>query len=395
MDPVCVRAPRWIGRRAKIAGMVAIALAAAAMPAYATPQAIAPHVTLHRIELPRGPHRIRILRIGPAARWRLSVATAGPVGVYARTSRMGRRGGALAAVNAGFALYPGLPAHLVEAGGALRTTGLDAGPVFAIAADGTPSIGMPRLRIVALDPQGHRHVRISSWNRPAKTRPGTVNGYTPAGGNETSPPSSSCSVRLKASGFATWTADGALDRAYTVSDSACASAPMAVEGGTVLAAAGSSPQGAWLKSLAVSDTLTIRTSYVWPGIVDAVGGRSLLVSSKVQVPTGCITWICIRQPRTGVGITANGTVLLVTVDGRIKGAAGMTLHGFGLYLRSLGAVTALDLDGGGGTTMWTKANGLVNHPSDPTGERPVTSAVLVRSTPDAPALRRRFRPSVG
>jgi len=118
-----------------------------------------------------------------------------------------------------------------------------------------------------------------------------------------------------------------------------------------------------------------------------VGGRKLVTAGKIEVPTGCTTWICIRQPRTGVGITADGTVLLVTVDGRLKGSAGMTLYGFGLYMRSLGAVNALDLDGGGGTVMWTKADGIVNHPPDTTGQRPVTSAILVRSTPDAPALR--------
>jgi Phosphodiester glycosidase len=390
LNTIRLHPPHRSGLRAGVATALVAALAAAPVAALATPQPIATGVTLHRINLPGGPQRIRVLRIGPSALWRLSVATAGPVGVYARPSTMGGRAHALAAVNGGFALFPGLPTHLVEAGGALRTTGLDPGPVFALAADGTPAIGMAKLRIVALDKKGHRHVRIASWNRPAKTRPGTVNGYTPAGGHEALPPSGSCAVRLEGSGVATWTSNGALDRTYTVSDSACGTAPMAVEGRTVLAAASSSAEGAWLKSLVVSDTLTIRTSYAWPGVLDAVGGQSLLVDGKAQVPTGCTTWICIRQPRTGVGITASGGVLLVTVDGRIKGAAGMTLRGFALYLRSLGAVTALDLDGGGGTAMWTKANGLVNHPSDPTGERPVTSAVLVRTTPDAPALRSHF-----
>jgi hypothetical protein len=308
---------------------------------------------------------------------------------------MGKRANALAAVNGGFALFPGLPTHVVVAGGVLRTTGLDPGPVFALAADGTPSIGMPGLRIVATDPLRHRHVRVAGWNRPAKTRPGTVNGYTPAGGQEALPPSSSCAVRLTSSGTATWTGQGALDHPYTVSFRACGSAPMDVDGQTVLTGAIGTPAGNWLRSLTVGNKLSIRTSYAWPGIIDAVGGQSLLVNSKVQIPKGCTTWICIRQPRTGVAITANGSVLLVTVDGRVKGSAGMTLYAFALYLRSLGAVTALDLDGGGGTAMWTKANGLVNHPSDPTGERPVTSAVLVRATPDAPTLRKHFAGGAG
>jgi hypothetical protein len=55
----------------------------------------------------------------------------------------------------------------------------------------------------------------------------------------------------------------------------------------------------------------------------------------------------------------------------------MTLIGFADYMKSLGAVYAVNLDGGGSTTMWVAGQGIVNEPSDSTGERSVTNAVLV------------------
>ncbi|MFI5606981.1 phosphodiester glycosidase family protein [Amycolatopsis sp. NPDC051903] len=89
-------------------------------------------------------------------------------------------------------------------------------------------------------------------------------------------------------------------------------------------------------------------------------------------------WAEQRQPRTMAGLDAQGRLLLVTVDGRQPGVSeGVTLEEGAQLMRSLGAVDALNLDGGGSTAM--AVNGaLVNHPSDATGERPIGDAVLVR-----------------
>ena len=46
-------------------------------------------------------------------------------------------------------------------------------------------------------------------------------------------------------------------------------------------------------------------------------------------------------------------------------------------MKSLGAVNAVNLDGGGSATMWIKGLGVVNHPTDSTGERPVSNALVV------------------
>lgn len=81
-------------------------------------------------------------------------------------------------------------------------------------------------------------------------------------------------------------------------------------------------------------------------------------------------WGQIRQPRTMAGIDGNGRLILVTVDGRQPAVSeGVTISEGAALLRSLGAVSALNLDGGGSTAM--AVNGmLVNHTSDQTGERP-------------------------
>ncbi|MEV8610589.1 phosphodiester glycosidase family protein [Amycolatopsis sp. NPDC051373] len=89
-------------------------------------------------------------------------------------------------------------------------------------------------------------------------------------------------------------------------------------------------------------------------------------------------WAEQRQPRTMAGLDAQGRLLLVTVDGRQPGVSeGVTIEEGAQLMRSLGAVDALNLDGGGSTAM-AVAGQLVNHPSDATGERPIGDAVLVR-----------------
>jgi hypothetical protein len=88
-------------------------------------------------------------------------------------------------------------------------------------------------------------------------------------------------------------------------------------------------------------------------------------------------WAEQRQPRTMAGIDARGRLLLVTVDGRRPGVSeGVTLEEGARLMKTLGAVDAINLDGGGSSAM--AVNGaLVNHPTDSTGERPIGDAVLV------------------
>ncbi|MBS1788993.1 MAG: phosphodiester glycosidase family protein [Acidobacteria bacterium] len=83
-----------------------------------------------------------------------------------------------------------------------------------------------------------------------------------------------------------------------------------------------------------------------------------------------------RHPRTAIGWRTNGTFILLTVDGRQKQSVGMTLDELAELMLELGCVEAMNLDGGGSTTMVVK-NKIVNSPSDATGERAVSDALLI------------------
>ncbi len=92
------------------------------------------------------------------------------------------------------------------------------------------------------------------------------------------------------------------------------------------------------------------------------------------------------HPRTAVGIDHdNNTMLFVAVDGRRRPVSrGLTLAELGTLMVSLGAEDALNLDGGGSTTLVAKGAAgrtrVRNTPSDG-GERSVANALQIKSVP--------------
>jgi exopolysaccharide biosynthesis protein len=92
-----------------------------------------------------------------------------------------------------------------------------------------------------------------------------------------------------------------------------------------------------------------------------------------------------RHPRTAVGKKSNGAVLLFVVDGRSNESAGMSIPELQRVMRWLGCIDAINLDGGGSSTLFVKGqpyNGVVNYPSDNKkfdhlGEREVANALLL------------------
>jgi hypothetical protein len=84
-----------------------------------------------------------------------------------------------------------------------------------------------------------------------------------------------------------------------------------------------------------------------------------------------------RNPRTLAGVTRDGHLLLVTVDGHAPGySVGASFWESAALMRALGARDAVNLDGGGSTTMAIRGV-VVNRPSDATGERPIGDALLI------------------
>ena len=84
-----------------------------------------------------------------------------------------------------------------------------------------------------------------------------------------------------------------------------------------------------------------------------------------------------RHPRTAVGVRADGTLLFVTVDGRRpEESVGMSLPELTDLMIELGSVSAINLDGGGSTTMVIEGR-TVNRPSSSGGDRQNADAILL------------------
>ncbi|MBT2904225.1 phosphodiester glycosidase family protein [Streptomyces cellulosae] len=93
-------------------------------------------------------------------------------------------------------------------------------------------------------------------------------------------------------------------------------------------------------------------------------------------PSWYYGWVHKRNPRTLAGTDAAGRTVLVTADGRSTASLGLSITESAKVARSLGLRDAVNLDGGGSTTM--VANGqVINDPSDAAGERPVGDALLI------------------
>ncbi|MEU1079517.1 phosphodiester glycosidase family protein [Streptomyces sp. NPDC005908] len=93
-------------------------------------------------------------------------------------------------------------------------------------------------------------------------------------------------------------------------------------------------------------------------------------------PSWYYGWVHKRNPRTLAGTDASGRTVLVTADGRSTDSLGLSITESAKVARSLGLRDAVNLDGGGSTTMVAKGQ-VVNVPSDAAGERPVGDALLI------------------
>jgi len=118
------------------------------------------------------------------------------------------------------------------------------------------------------------------------------------------------------------------------------------------------------------DEITLKTWFVpdFEQINFAIGaGTMLLNNGKATEITHDVAG---AQPRTAVGTSKDGkTLYLVTVDGRQSIARGMTLPQLQTFLRDYRIYNAVNLDGGGSTTLVARdpedgKNKVINTPSD-------------------------------
>ncbi len=351
---------------------------------------IAQGLTLLRIKDLRGPNRIRVLKLDPDSRFTLDMELATDViPGHEPTSSMASRNGAIAAVNGDYTLLPadpraGRPVHTFAQNSELITSPLFYGRNFALTPDEQAVfIGHPTFGASLTQHDTSEVWDIAAWNEvPADFNEFSV--YTPAGGYNHKPPRNACSARLYPTTAPALTTDQtSVARSFTVAEARCASQRLARRRGTVVAAPWGSAEGSEIaSSLVAGESVTLAWTTGWPGVNETIGGNPSLLENGVVTIGDCPTtsYFCARNPRTGIGVKPNGKILLITVDGRQDSSVGMTLTQFARLFQYLGATSALNLDGGGSTTMWARGE-ILNKVSDPS-ERPVGSAILV--VPDAP-----------
>lgn len=361
--------------------------------------ALAPGVRHSYLWIARGPWAVHLVEVDPRACGIAFRAVKGGDRLIGRepTSGMARRSAqalgrpVLAAINADFFSFdpPGVPeGPQVTAGEVLKGQGghreavedrrLQRQPVFGIAEDGRAFIGDVTLR-GTLRTSGGVEAEVERVN----TRPQRgLTLYTRFGYDTT--PADTGVVEVSVRRIVA--ADRPITRAVVVAVDTSAAGVSPPTDGVVVAGRGSAA-GFLQARLAPGDTVAWHLGFEGaPGAVrELVGGFPHLLRGGESVLEGTpglrAPFADVRHPRAAVALRPDGTVLLLAVDGRQPAySAGMTLSELRDLLRELGAIDALNLDGGGSTTLVLRGV-VVNRPSDQTGERPVANALLVLGSP--------------
>ena len=349
---------------------------------------IAPGLRYTKIVDRRTPRRIFVLRADVANEpIAFDVTLAGPtLGYRAAVPEMARRAGALAAVNGDFSSRRvARPIHaFVEDGVFVQSAG--GGSSFAVSAnEHRVYVGRTRQVMTATDAQTRITWRIDRWNQGPPGL-GEIAAFSPAGGSLEMPPRNACSVGLDPTSAPKPVADGpGLEQAFTIDRKACRQERMPIGRDVVLSAVPGTDTATTLMSLSVGTDVTLTLGVGARRTFDVIGGGPLLLRDRhVTAAVGCTSWFCLAQPRTALGVQADGRILFVVVDGRHRRySLGVSLLGLARLMRRLGAVDAMNLDGGGSSTMVIRGR-VVNRPSDGT-LRHVASSALVLPRPEPAA----------
>jgi hypothetical protein len=336
----------------------------------------------------RGPWRVDVLLIDPAKADGQLASTFGPtVARTERTTTLAREAHALAGVNGSFfsltlsRRYPGIPVGLTINDGRVLSepTGRSAEVTLAVdslrnrvriglfdwsgevrARSGAGVLDLDRVNSAPHVPASCRHLR-----HPSRcTKPGQLTSFTADFARHT-PSGPGLEVVLDRTGCVQRivTERGVhLHGAQTSLQATGRAARRLRE----LAGGGCVQVDNALRDQAGSK-LTLR-----PGVSAVTGRYRLLRHGKVAVPHRRLAFFH-RHPRTIAGVDYFGRLMLVTIDGRQGRSVGTTLLETARVARALGMRDAVNLDGGGSTTMAVRGH-LVNHPSG--AERAVSDALV-------------------
>lgn len=290
------------------------------------------------------------------------------------TSSLATRHGAIAAVNAGFfrvaGTYRGEPDGLLVVKGKVLSEPVRGGAALALTnVGGITKAAFARFTFNSeVKLNGKAAITLHGLNRPRQTD--ELIAFTPEFHRTTltSPDGIEVIVR-KGRVFAVRAGQG--------------SQPIPTDG-FVLSATGTARSALTKlrRGMKVEINSQIKATPSLPFAPEAIlgGGPILLTNGQVQTnPDGFnpLSFVNSRHPRTAIGTRKDGALVLVTVDGRQpKKSVGMTIPELAALMLELGCGEAMNLDGGGSTTMVIR-NKVVNSFSDATGERAVSDVLLV------------------
>ncbi len=110
--------------------------------------------------------------------------------------------------------------------------------------------------------------------------------------------------------------------------------------------------------------LDVKTLPAWENVNHIISGGPYLVKDGqvyVDIQEQKLLAIGGRNPRTAIGYTKDNRFIMITADGREGSSIGMTLKELAYYMKQLGCVNAMNLDGGGSTVMYVKG-AIANKP---------------------------------
>ncbi len=232
---------------------------------------------------------------------------------------------------------------------------------FYLRGNGAPAIGTLPMQTTITQ---HPDVRVTNYNAPW-VMPGGLGVYTRAFGAQ---PGYDATQGQRADLRVVQVRGGrVVSRSTTMPTSGDVRGTMLV---------GRGPGAAALSPLTVGSPVTVDPGVLGRASMAITGDAVLLARGRVQVTDDGE-----MHPRTAVGIDQDtGDVLLLAVDGRQDSSRGQTMVELARAMKRLGAEKALNLDGGGSTTMVARradgTTGVVNSPSDG-AQRPVANALEV------------------
>jgi hypothetical protein len=248
---------------------------------------------------------------------------------------------------------------------------------FWIDSQGQPHLGHVAARMVVSWPDGREtpfSVNCSTLDFKSEVRASPLVLYTPRFGRTTQTAKGTREwVLQRPAPGAPWlplTAGGVFTaRVSQVCRSGDAAIP---RDGLVLSVANAAAKP--VPELAVDNTVQVRTACTpdLDGVRTAISGDPMLLAGGKVLANPAVTN---RAPRTAVGF-AGSRVWFVVVDGRQPATAvGMSHHELAGLMQRLGCTDALNLDGGGSSTLWYEGK-VMNQPSD-SAPRPVGNALVL------------------